>query len=232
MYSRNLTTRDCPLCGVSVFVHRNQDYIPISMPGLIIGNLADRSTPVLPAEQSLFAYIPHICEPGDVEAHDSRRITAIDSLQRLIEDMPHTDTAETHVDHEWRRENLARLNALRDDRSQIQQELLEMVNADGLTRSCPKCDVEIGRPCENLTSRRQGRTKVTKHPHAERLPRVDYSEIDPDNDAQVEIKSHIDLRNNISQRIDNLYRAIDEAQEVADLARLRDEIREIVNSLT
>lgn len=231
MYSRNLTSRDCPLCGASVFVHHDQDYIPISMPGLIIGNIAGQNTPSLPADENLFAYIPHICEPGDVELHDRRRAAAAQQLRDLIEDLPTQDQHNPATDEEWRQSAYANLDSMRDDHDQIQQELIKMVDREGLARPCPKCDVQIGYPCENLVSRRQGSIKLTKRPHNERLPWVNYTEIDPTNSAQVEIKNHISARNNIAEKIENLRLEIGQYQESSDLIRLRDQIREIVDSM-
>jgi hypothetical protein len=34
---------------------------------------------------------------------------------------------------------------------------------------CPKCDVAIGKPCENLNERMRGIKKPTVNPHSERI---------------------------------------------------------------
>lgn len=36
-------------------------------------------------------------------------------------------------------------------------------------QTCPKCRADVGRPCENLTSRKQGIKQATKFPHSERV---------------------------------------------------------------
>ncbi len=45
----------------------------------------------------------------------------------------------------------------------------EAVRAGAQGYRCPKCEVGVGQPCENLTERRNGVIKPTSWPHSERI---------------------------------------------------------------
>lgn len=45
----------------------------------------------------------------------------------------------------------------------------DVVRAGALGYRCPKCQVAVGQPCENLTERRKGTVKPTSWPHSERI---------------------------------------------------------------
>lgn len=230
MHSHGLTTRDCPLCGLSVFAHRDRDYVPVNAPDLIIGNLADRKAAApIPGSTSTggtFAYVPHVCSPAEVERHDQTRVLALQKLEELIEVVPNDQ-----VDPQWQHRMTSQLIRVQGEQLEAQRILTEMIYTDGLTRPCPKCLAELGQPCENLTSRRRGIVEVTKNPHPDRLPKVDFETVQPQSTTDRMLKRQIEKRNALLHQITNLNADMARSQKIEDVARLRDEVRHIVESI-
>jgi hypothetical protein len=142
----------CPDCGVSVFLYEGKHYAPLReylLTGQIIGNDTDI--------QFRRAYIEHQCLPEDLDRHSQVTEDVVGALKALIEDNP----------PEWLQGDLQR--ASKTAKSKYAK-LQEITARNGLSRPCPRCNVDVGRPCENLSERKRGNSVPTKNPHEERVP--------------------------------------------------------------
>lgn len=144
----------CAYCGVSVYRHRGASYIPVKN-RMLTGNLFVNHDPDLAHRH---VWIEHECDPERVAKYAALRAEVAEKLSILIdENRPPAWMPELLIQQ--------RLNA-----GEQLKELNELTTRYALTRSCPKCQVEIGEICENLTERRRGNTTATKNPHPERMP--------------------------------------------------------------
>lgn len=156
MSSSQNTVIGCPQCGVSVFHYQGKNYTPVReylLTGQLIGR--DREGGV----QFRRAYVDHQCLAEDMDKHDKLTESVVAALERLIEDNP----------PQWMEHDLQDASAAaRTSREKLQ----EVTSRNGLLRQCPRCQADLGVPCENLTERKRGNTVPTKNPHEERLPLV------------------------------------------------------------
>lgn len=150
-YPQNIVT-GCPKCGVSVFAHESKLFTPLReylLSGAMVGR--DRDL------EFRRTYIEHRCRPEDLDRHRHVAEGVVAALEQLLEDNP----------PQWLQSDLQEADvAARTSYSALQQ----ITARAGLTRECPRCQVGIGTPCENLTERRRGNTVPTKNAHAERMP--------------------------------------------------------------
>lgn len=147
----------CPQCGVSVFQHQGQRYTPVReylLTGQLIGR--DRGEDV----QFRRAYVKHQCLPEDLGKHSELTESIVTALEKIIEDNP----------PQWLQQDLRDAS---NAATTMREKLQEVTLRSGLVRQCPRCQADIGMPCENLTERKRGNSVPTKHPHDERLPLVD-----------------------------------------------------------
>jgi hypothetical protein len=145
----------CPICGRSALQGRGQHQLfdPVSGPVLAFCDENQRI-------EHRPAYLVHECREEDIESFQQRVDDVISQLLALRENPGHCWDQADYVDARTIAEGtLAEITAL--------------IASHSLDRVCPKCDVQPGQPCENLTERRRGSVVPTKSAHAERHPPVD-----------------------------------------------------------
>ena len=152
--------QDCPNCGVTG-LRIGADIVQPVTEELLTSDTANLATEK-PKYRTVF--IPHECLPTDVEDHQHR----IAELIPLI--------AELKAARKGASEGA--LDTAYQDHRAVRDELAHEIYQHSLLRDCPKCNVEAGERCHNLTQRkRTGEIVYTKKPHDERLPMVDQAEI-------------------------------------------------------
>ena len=150
-YTQDIVT-GCPDCGVSVFRYEGKHYAPLRE-YLLTGQIIGRERDI----EFRRAYVDHQCRPEDLDRYSKVAEDVVDGLKKLIEDNP----------PQWLQSDLQEAA----DTAKARYTRLRAITArNGLTRSCPRCQVDAGQPCENLTERKRGNRVPTKNPHEERVP--------------------------------------------------------------
>lgn len=112
------------------------------------------------------------CSDGAVERHATARGTKLQlaMMEAQRKDItswtcgPHDVAEATVTMTEWTTvsEHIGEI--------EVAERTAEQIRGDAEARPCPRCGVEPGTPCENLTVRkREGRVQPTTWPHAERF---------------------------------------------------------------
>lgn len=147
----------CPKCGVSVFQYEGKSYTPVReylLTGQLIGRGRDEGI------RFRRAYVDHQCLVEDMSKHSELTESIVAALEKLIEDNP----------PQWLQHDLRDAS---NAANTMREKLQEVTLRNGLIRQCPRCQADIGKPCENLTERKRGNSVPTKNPHEQRLPLVD-----------------------------------------------------------
>lgn len=145
-----LTRATCPTCGRGVVIHRDIALDPVA--GLHPTKAAHSSS-----IEDRFVYLIHQCRDADIETFQARCEEVVAQLEQLHESQRSPWDGADYVD--------ARAAAERSA-----EDLRRLVARHALDRICPKCGVQVGAHCENLTQRRRGEHVPTKAPHQERTP--------------------------------------------------------------
>lgn len=176
--------QDCPRCGVTGLRLGNSIVQPVKEP-LLTADIADLSQE-RPKYRTVF--IPHECLLSDMHEHQHR----VEELIPLIQELKDARKGATQTT----------LDAAHQQSRQTRDQITQLMYDHGLVRDCPKCDVEAGERCHNLTARkRTGEMLYTKKPHEERLPITEQAEIPQ---LQVLLERYLETHQLITQITDRL----------------------------
>lgn len=122
-----------------------------------------------------FATCPDCGEPMRWATSDGRRKIRLEPLEvRYIVDAYNVarqvTTYEVHICDEEKRVAHNEAMADRQQRQEIFDKLIERLWEEALKQVCPKCGVDIGVRCANLTERKKDKYVATKWPHEGRVP--------------------------------------------------------------
>lgn len=154
--------QDCPRCGVACIHYGSSLYQPTTQ-RLLSGNPFNYTSQ--PADLDVRnVYVEHACDEQVVQAHELRKDQALQALQDFIEKHPARYSSELY----------SQMQQARDENREAQQRLRQSVYDLGLAFTCKTCDAVIGEPCWNLSERKRGNRRHTKHPHDARMPQLEF----------------------------------------------------------